>query len=1107
MKPRAALFLSCVFSILAFFPEMLSAQQAETDTLCYRTIDLYPQNDYAERNGYEDGDTVGVNPYYTEHRPKYPRPQLRIYPAAPENNSGCVVLAFPGGAYLSIAINGEGYDWAPFFHDLGVTYVVMTYRLPYGNDRIPQTDVYRAIRYLRAHAGEYGFRPDRLGVMGSSAGGHLASTVATHAAADARPDFQMLFYPVITMDSLLTHKSSRKYLIGPHPSDSLVRLYSNELQVDSLTPPALLLLSNDDKVVLPENSVAYYDALRRQGIPASMHIYPVGGHGWGARESFRFSAAVRVEIRDWMRQRGLIPSPEPLPAKKAEAPSAVNADPLRPEADARATVVSGNARFTVLTPRLVRMEWSADGRFEDRATLGVINRRLEVPPFEVKRQGDTLEIRTDSLTLTYLGGRFEGDNLSVTFPLNGMQMRWTPAMDVGANLSGTARTLDQCKGFSQINGKENRMDPGILSRDGWAVVDESQRHLLLKDTSDWGEWVSARDSVERKDLYLFAYGHDYTAALQDFTRISGRIPMPPKYAFGYWWSRYWIYTDDELKALGKEMRERRIPMDIMVIDMDWHETWKPMTERKGRNAFRHKRGWTGYTWNRDLFPDPEGFLKEIHAMQFKTALNLHPATGILPYDECYPRFVKDYLSRTSDYDGPKDYVYTDEPYQFREQEDTDYFGEPGYRAIVPFRMSQKEWADAYFHSVIHPLEEQGIDFWWLDYQQWPLSRYVKGLSNTFWLNYTFFNDKVRRTRQLGLDAPRPFIYHRWGGLGSHRYPLGFSGDTYDEWPVLAFLPYFTATASNLCYAYWGHDLGGHMQLEEHPTDPEMFTRWLQFGVFTPIFKTHSAQSELLDRRIWSYPTHYEYLKAAIELRYALSPYIYTQSRYAYDHGVGICRPMYYDYPEKEEAYLYREQYMFGDRILATAVCRPADSLTGKAERMVWFPEGLWYDMARHMMYPGGTASLMRYSISENPWYVKAGSILPLAREGIQNLQERDSVLRWLIVPGMESSSFDLYEDDGNTQAYTGGAYAFTHVEKEVHGRCTRICFHPRQGSYKGAFASHRVSLLFEACRKPPRRVSVNGKRVKVQVCQHPVSVEVFLPEIPADRMTRVEVEF
>lgn len=306
MKCQFAIFVLLCITVTTIFPEAVFAQDTKTDTLFYRTIDLYPQGDFPERNGYEDGNNPVNIIADNQPSPKYPRPALRIYPAAPENNSGCVLLAFPGGAYMNIAVNGEGYDWAHFYHGLGITYVVMTYRLPYGNHHIPQTDVYRAIRYLRAHAGEYGFRTDKLGVMGSSAGGHLASTAATHAAEDARPDFQILFYPVITMDATLTHKNSRKYLIGTAPSDSLVRLYSNELQVDSLTPPALLLLSDDDRVVPPENSVAYYEALRKQGISASMHIFPEGGHGWGFRESFRFHEELLQEITAWLREREII---------------------------------------------------------------------------------------------------------------------------------------------------------------------------------------------------------------------------------------------------------------------------------------------------------------------------------------------------------------------------------------------------------------------------------------------------------------------------------------------------------------------------------------------------------------------------------------------------------------------------------------------------------------------------------------------------------------------------------------------------------------------------------------------------------------------------------
>ena len=529
--------------------------------------------------------------------------------------------------------------------------------------------------------------------------------------------------------------------------------------------------------------------------------------------------------------------------------SVVVAQSYDPVARPDAIVTAGNARFTVLTDRLIRMEWSPSGRFEDHATLAIVNRNLPVPGFKVQRRGGELSIRTSALTLSYRqeDGPFSAGNLKVSFRMNGKTVTWHPGMDASGNLMGTARTLDGCSGPDHIN-YSDPMEQGILSRNGWSIVDESSRHIYVRDDSDWKEWVSVRPETGVQDLYIFAYGHDYKRALADYAKVAGAVPLPPKFVFGYWWSRYWAYTDDEFIGLAKEFRSRNLPIDIMVIDMDWHETWQGAAKRYGRDEFGQGIGWTGYTWNRDLIADPEGMLKEIHSMNLKTALNLHPASGIGVREDVYPAFVADYLSRTNDYDGPEGYVKDN-----------------GYHAPVPFRIDQREWADAYFNSVIHPLERQGVDFWWLDWQQWKQSKYVPGLSNTFWLNHTFFNDKVRRNRGVAPEeAERPMIYHRWGGLGSHRYQLGFSGDTFIKWEVLGFLPWFTSTASNVLYGYWGHDLGGHMQREEVPTDPELYTRWLQYGVFSPIFKTHSTSSSILERRFWVFDTHFQYMRDALD---------------------------------------------------------------------------------------------------------------------------------------------------------------------------------------------------------------------------------------------------
>ena len=755
------------------------------------------------------------------------------------------------------------------------------------------------------------------------------------------------------------------------------------------------------------------------------------------------------------------------------------AENYNPKASPDAEVVCGKARFTVLTSRLIRMEWSDNGIFEDRATLGIVNRSLDVPVFKVRRRGDVLTITTKDLVLTYRGnGMFDSDNLSVTFSMKDAssakgfkKVVWTPGSDDSGNLLGTTRTLDGCDG---IKVKEP-FDKGIISRDGWAVVDESQRHLFVDDDSDWNTWVAPRDSVSRQDLYMFAYGHDYKAALGDFVKIAGRIPLPPKYTFGYWWSRYWQYSDAEFVDLAKEIRSMGIPIDVMVIDMDWHYTWTLKKKNAPKDVFGQRVGWTGYTWQEQLFPNPVNFLKDIHDMKLKTSLNLHPASGIQPLDSCYDGFVKDYISRTSEYDGPEGYVYQEGGYQFVGNDIP--VGEAGEKAPVPFRIDDRHWADAYFNSVIHPLEEMGVDFWWLDWQQWKESKYMKGLSNTFWLNRTFFDDKVRRTASQGKNAPRPLIYHRWGGLGSHRYQIGFSGDTYCNWFVLGYLPYFTATASNVGYGYWGHDIGGHMlQKGQDSTDPEMLTRWLQFGVFTPIFKTHSTKSISLERRIWRFPDYFNAMREAIRLRYTLSPYIYSAARVTYDTGVSMCRPMYYDYPESQEAYDWNKQYMFGDDIIAAAIDKPSDKVTGLSEISWWLPAGNdWYDVATGAIVNGGTKVKASYTIDENPYFIKAGAVIPMASPEITNLQDNDNALYLFVAPGGGDSSAEVYEDDGNTQAYES-EYAVTKVVKTMGDGKVSLRIAAREGSYSGMGATRRLRVVFDNI-LPPSRIVVNGSEV------------------------------
>ena len=685
---------------------------------------------------------------------------------------------------------------------------------------------------------------------------------------------------------------------------------------------------------------------------------------------------------------------------------------------ALASVTVGQARFTPLADRMVRCEWSATGAFEDRPSLTFANRDVPEPEFTWERRGDGIVLKTAQMTLEWTGGAFDVTNLVV----NGARVL---EEDVG-NLLGTQRTLDRKTCLKDV---AESMEKGIFSRRGVTVVDDTATPLFEKTDDHWGKWVVERPAAEKgayRDLTVFAYGTDFRGGLKDYTRVAGKIPLPPRWAFGYWWSRYWLYTDREVRGLVDQMKGVGIPLDVFVIDMEWHETWNIRNRPDEKDEFGQTWGWTGYTWNRRLFPDPKATVDYLHANGCKVTLNLHPASGVQPCEDCYRDFCRDY-------------------------------GWTGTNA-VPFRASERKWADCYFKDVLGPLEADGVDFWWLDWQQWKMSKYLPSLSNTFWLNHIF--DAHMAARDGG--AKRPFIYHRWGGLGSHRYQVGFSGDTQVSWQMLEAIPWFTATAANVGYGYWGHDIGGHMGAKNGSgQDGELYTRWLQIGVFTPIFKTHSSKDPSIERRIWKYPEHMFCLRDALRLRYRLAPYIYTAARQTYDTGLSICRPMYYDSPDVEAAYAVTNAYMFGDDILAATISRPMDKATKRSTIDVWFPKGTWYDMSTGALIEGGRSRQLKYSIAQIPWFAKAGSVIPLYPESVNNLANVGTDdLEFVFVPGNDQGSCRVYEDDGECADYAQKG-RWTSVVRAG----SRITIGPRRGAY---------TLRFP-CLAAPERVLVNGK--------------------------------
>ena len=708
-------------------------------------------------------------------------------------------------------------------------------------------------------------------------------------------------------------------------------------------------------------------------------------------------------------------------------------------------------RFTVISDGAVRLEYAPDGQFTDNKSFMAVNRDYEPVDYKVK-QGSWIEITTPVLKLRYKkgSGEFTDKNLVITSASkkkDAFRFTWKPGMKQQQNLKGTFRTLDGYDGdvrtFDTPEGKKGEhmeIEDGIIARDGWTLIDDS-KSLLFDGDPKW-EWVTERKNTNGQDWYFMAYGTDYKRALKDYTRFAGKMPLPPRYAFGYWWSRYWLYSDKEVRNLAKDLRNYGFPLDVLVIDMDWHYTEKD------------RGGWTGWTWNKELFPNYRRLLKDLNDDNLKVTLNLHPADGVDWYEEKYPE-----VARAMGVD-------------------------PATKQRIDWLGSDKKFMTTMFDKILNPMMADGVDFWWLDWQQHIYDRKLTTLKNTWWTSRCFFTNMQQYTEK------RPMIYHRWSGLGNHRYQVGFSGDAIITWKSLDFQPYFNHTASNVLYGYWSHDLGGHMGGIDR-VDPEMYTRWMQFGAMSPIMRTHSTKNIKLKKEPWVFDYDITLvLRNTVRQRYTMAPYIYSMARRAYDDAIALCRPMYYDYPKAQEAYDFRNEYMFGDQMLVSPITSP---MTGTySVQKTWLPEGEWFELATGTLLKGGSTVERTYAIDEYPIFVKAGAVLPFYTDKVQNLQGNDEDVVVAVFPGAEGGSFSMYEDNGDDQKYAT-EYATTALTSRVEGNELTVTIGARKGSYKDMPAQRRFSVKVYN-RFLPIAATVNGKPANCSYCGEDFAVIVEVPE-------------
>ena len=725
-------------------------------------------------------------------------------------------------------------------------------------------------------------------------------------------------------------------------------------------------------------------------------------------------------------------------------------------------VQGGKYRFSVLTPFMMRMEYSETGVFEDLQTQTVLNREFPVPEYSVTQSDDRLEIETEAFHMIYDKKKFseEGLFIDVKYDFTNYGGRWYFGAKTYSfpprehNLKGTMRTLDRADG-------EVELEYGLMDKSGRTFFDDSKSFVFDEEN------MPSKRKHEEIDVYYLAYGRDYFACLRDFYKLSGAVPLLPRYALGNWWSRYWKYSEESYIELLTEFEKRNIPFSVAVMDMDWHIVDVPM-ESGG--------GWTGYTWNNDLFPNPERFLSWLHEHNYHVTLNVHPASGIRNFEKMY-KDMAEYLGIN-----------------------------PDSKKTIEFDMTNKEFVEAYFKFVHHPHENAGVDFWWIDWQQGNNGG-ASGIDTLWMLNYFHFKDMEKRGR-------RGLILSRYGGLGSHRYPIGFSGDTIVTWKSLEFQPYFTATASNVGYTWWSHDIGGHMLGIRSDV---MEARWYELGTFSPINRLHSTKMSFSGKEPWNFRPEVEHaMGEALRLRHQLLPYIYTMNYLAYKEYRPVIAPMYYDYPEKEQAYPVQDhsfvegvsnnQYLFGTDMIVAPITSDQIASLNQGKVKAWIPEGCYHDFFTGLIYKGEKVMWMFRGINSIPVLVKAGGIIPMQKElfGKDFLKNPEELI--IRVYGGADGNYTHYEDDGETEDYKDGrSCCFTSMHFDWERGAFTIEGAAGQTDLIPEFRDYTVELC--GVKEAVPKVYISGKKIKItyEYQWKKGCIRIHIPKVSVDE--KVEIVF
>jgi alpha-glucosidase (family GH31 glycosyl hydrolase) len=686
-------------------------------------------------------------------------------------------------------------------------------------------------------------------------------------------------------------------------------------------------------------------------------------------------------------------------------------------------VICGDARFDILSPTLIRMQYSTAG-FVDEPTVVVTNRSLKCSDFSASSKSGWLTIKTKRVELLYQvdSGSFTSDNLrAIWYGETGLH-QWAPGVADDKNLGGPPASFNSIYEDTAGDKTLPNFPDGFLSRNGFCLLDDSSTPVW----NEQSQWIAPRQKSGAKDWYLFVYGDDYKGFFRDYTQLAGKIPMVPRWVLGACMTdlnfEHSNQGDQEgrLSSYIDRFRKERIPLDTLVFDYGWH-----------------KGAWAAMDWS-PAVPDAPAFLKKLRAEGIKVAVNDHPAT--LPSSD----------SHTASASKKLGIPLTD----IRTTGSTT----PG----IQFNLADQKQAEVWM-SFHDELFDQGVSFFWIDGDDASMD----GLNSQMWTNRLYYENQEKHSGE------RSFILSRYGGPGNHRYPGYFTGDCHANWKVLSYEIPYVVKSGNVLLPYVSNDISGFV--EPLSDNFELYARWVEFGALSPMLRLHSTvenPNQGNARLPWNYGRKgIDLARKFFQLRYRLLPYLYTCSREAYDTGMPLCRALYLEYPRDNEAYNHFDEYLLGEDLLVAPITAPA--IDGNAARSIYFPSGNWIDYFTGKAYKGGRSATYTCPLERMPLFVREGSIIPMQPDMAYTTQKPVDPLILDIYPST-SAAFNLYEDDGSTLSYKNGKFARTSIRatQSRSGVC-RVDIDPSNGSFDNQLPAraYRIDLHLK---QKPQSVVIDG---------------------------------